>query len=166
MAVGNNVTITGNAGGPPELRFTPSGQAVANFGVAVNRRWKDKQDEWQEQTSWIDVVAWGELGENAAECVQKGMRVTVNGRLDQRSWETQEGDKRSKIEIVADDVAVSLRWATAEVTRNERTDGGGQSSGKGGATAPYDPDSEPFVVDAGQWWPQAGYGDYPERMLP
>ena len=154
MAIDNTVTITGNATREPELRFTPSGQAVANFGVAVNRRWQNRQtQEWEESVSFFDVTCWSTLAENVAESVAKGTRVTVAGRLDQRSWETQEGDKRSKVEIVADDVAVSLRWATADVMRNERPDGGGggRPSGGGGGRPggnagppPYNPDEEPF----------------------
>ncbi len=154
MAIDNTVTITGNATREPELRFTPSGQAVANFGVAVNRRWQNRQtQEWEESVSFFDVTCWSTLAENVAESVAKGTRVTVAGRLDQRSWETQEGDKRSKVEIVADDVAVSLRWATADVMRNERPDGGGGGGrpsgggGGGGGNAgppPYNPDEEPF----------------------
>jgi single-strand DNA-binding protein len=153
MAIDNTVTVTGNATREPELRFTPSGQAVANFGIAVNRRWQNRQtQEWEESVSFFDVTAWAQLAENAAETVAKGTRVTVTGRLDQRSWETQDGDKRSKVEIVADDIAVSLRWATAEVMRNERPDGGGGGGGRPvGAGAPrndgpppYNPDEEPF----------------------
>ena len=152
MAIDNTVTITGNATREPELRFTPSGQAVASFGMAVNRRWQNRQtQEWEESVSFFDVTAWAQLAENAAESVAKGTRVTVTGRLDQRSWENQEGEKRSKVEIVADDVAVSLRWATAEVMRNERPDGaggGGRPSGGGAprndGPPPYNPDEEPF----------------------
>ncbi len=153
MAMDNTVTITGNATREPELRFTPSGQAVASFGMAVNRRWQNRQtQEWEEAVSFFDVTAWAQLAENAAETIAKGTRVTVTGRLDQRSWENQEGEKRSKVEIVADDVAVSLRWATAEVVRNERSDGagggGGRPSGGGAprndAPPPYNPDEEPF----------------------
>ncbi len=162
MAIDNNATITGNAGREPELRFTPSGQPVANFGVAVSRRWQNRQtQEWEEATSWIDVTCWGQLAENVAETVGRGTRVTVTGRLDQRSWETPDGDKRSKVEIVADDVAISLRWATATVQRNERGENSGPSrggsgsndggrsfgaSGGGGRQEPpaYSPDEEPF----------------------
>ncbi|MDH3294542.1 MAG: single-stranded DNA-binding protein [Acidimicrobiia bacterium] len=154
MALDNSVTITGNATREPELRFTPSGQAVANFGVAVNRRWQNRQtQEWEESVSFFDVTCWATLAENVAESVAKGTRVTVTGRLDQRSWETPEGDKRSKVEIVADDVAVSLRWATAEVLKNERSDGAGgygggrtaaAGSGNAGSPPPYNPDEEPF----------------------
>ena len=117
----NNVTITGNLTREPELRFTPTGQATANFGIAVNRTWTDRQSqERKESTSFFDIVAWGPLAENAATSLTKGTRVVVTGRLDQRSWESAEGDKRSKVEITADDLAPSLRWATAQVTRNER----------------------------------------------
>ena len=157
MAPGNTVTIVGNATREPELRFTASGQAVASFGVAVNRRWQNRNNEWEESTSFFDVTCWAQLAENVAESIPKGGRVVVTGRLDQRSWETQEGDKRSKVEIVADDVAPSLRWATAQVTKNERREGGegGGFAAGGGSPRPaanepsgggggYDPDEEPF----------------------
>ncbi len=85
MSQGNNVNIVGNCIATPELRFTPSGQAVATFGVAVNRRWKVRgSDEWSEAVSFFDVTCWGTLGENVAESVQKGTRVIVEGRLEQR----------------------------------------------------------------------------------
>jgi single-strand DNA-binding protein len=117
----NTVTLTGNLVRDPELRFTNTGQPTANFGIAVNRRWQNKQtQEWEEATSFFDVVCWQQLAENVSESIAKGDRATVVGRLEQRSWETTEGDKRSKIEVVADEVAPSLRWATAQVTRNER----------------------------------------------
>ena len=156
MAQDNTVTITGNATRDPELRFTPSGQAVTSFGVAVNRRWQNRQtQEWEEATSFIDVTCWAQLAENVAESVGRGARVTVHGRLEQRSWETPDGDKRSKVEIVADDVAASLRWATVQITKNERSSaGGGESGGGGGGGASsrpvpnqppdYDHDEEPF----------------------
>lgn len=156
MAPGNTVNVVGNATRDPELRFTPSGQAVANFGLAVNRRWQNRQtQEWEEAVSFFDITCWGQLAENVAESIQKGTRVVVDGRLDQRSWETEQGDKRSKVEIVADEVAPSLRWATATVTKNERRDGGGGDFGGGGGgggsarpvpnepPAGYD-DEEPF----------------------
>ncbi len=153
MAIDNNVSVTGNATREPELRFTPSGQAVANFGIAVNRRWQNRQtQEWEESVSFFDITCWSTLAENVAESLAKGTRVTITGRLDQRSWETQDGDKRSKVEIVADDVAVSLRWATADVMKNERFDGGGgggasrpaQGGGGNNQPPPYNPDEEPF----------------------
>lgn len=122
MSNGNNVTLVGNVTRDPELRFTPGGQANATFGLAVNRRWQNRQtQEWEEAVSFIDIVCWRELAENAASSIQKGTRVIVSGRMEQRSWETQEGDKRSKIEVVADEVGPSLRWASAEVTKNPRT---------------------------------------------
>ena len=136
----NSVTIIGNVTRDPELRFTASGQATATFGMAVNRRWMNRQtNEWQEAVSFLNVVCWRELAENAAETLHKGTRVIVTGRLEQRSWETQDGEKKSIVEIVADEVGPSLRWASASVTRNERRgadggdgDGGGYSRGGGG----------------------------------
>jgi single-strand DNA-binding protein len=125
---GNSVTLVGNVTRDPELRFTPSGQATATFGLAVNRVWNDRQtNERKEAVSFFDVVCWREMAENASESLQKGARVVVTGRLEQRSWETPDGEKRSKIEVVADEVGPSLRWATAEVRKNDRrgpSDGG------------------------------------------
>jgi single-strand DNA-binding protein len=114
MSNGNHVSIVGNLTRDPELRFTPSGQATATFGVAVNRRWQNRQSqEWEEATSFFDVVCWG-------QSLTKGTRILVSGRLDQRSWETPDHERRSKIEITADELAPSLRWATASITKNER----------------------------------------------
>jgi single-strand DNA-binding protein len=91
------------------------------FAVAVNRTWTDRQSqERKESTSFFDVVAWGSLAENAATSLAKGTRVVVTGRLDQLSWESPQGDRRSKAEITADEICPSLRWATAQVTRTER----------------------------------------------
>jgi single-strand DNA-binding protein len=121
MSNGNHVSIVGNLTRDPELRFTPSGQATATFGVAVNRRWQNRQtNEWEEATSFFDVVCWGQLAENAAQSLSKGTRIVVSGRLDQRSWETPDHERRSKVEITADELAPSLRWATASITKNER----------------------------------------------
>ncbi|MGC8626915.1 MAG: single-stranded DNA-binding protein [Acidimicrobiales bacterium] len=121
MAQDNTVHIVGNLTREPELRFTPNGQATATFGVAVNRTWTDRQSqERRESTSFFDVVSWGSLAENAATSLSRGMRVVVIGRLDQRSWETQDGERRSKIEITADEIAPSLRWCSVKVTKNER----------------------------------------------
>jgi single-strand DNA-binding protein len=134
MAIGNSVDLVGNITRDPELRFTPGGMAVAQFGLAVNRRRQDRNtNEWKEETSFFDVVAYGTLAENVSESLARGSRVLVQGRLEQRSWETQDGDKRSKIEVVADEIGPSLRWATADVTKNERRgDGGGGGAGGGG----------------------------------
>src|ERR1700676_4100837 len=134
MAFDNTVTIVGNLTRDPELRFTPSGQATATFGVAVNRVWTDRQSqERKEATSFLDVVCWGQLAENAAQSLTRGTRGVVTGRLDKRSWENQEGEKRSKIEITADEVSPSLRWATVEITKNERRSPDGNGNGNGGS---------------------------------
>jgi single-strand DNA-binding protein len=118
----SNLTIVGNLTKDPELRFTPTGQATASFSIAVNRRWQNRQtNQWEEATSFFDVVAWGSLAENMADSVHRGDRVVVEGRLDQRSWENNQGEKRSKIEITANEVAPSLRWATAEISKNQRS---------------------------------------------
>lgn len=137
MSNGNHVSIVGNLTRDPELRFTPTGQATATFGVAVNRRWQNRQtSEWEEVTSFFDVVCWAQLAENAAQSLTKGTRVVVSGRLDQRSWETPEHERRSKVEITADEVAPSLRYATAAITRNERRSPDGAPAYSGGASRP------------------------------
>ncbi len=114
-------TVTGNLTRDPEIRYTREGHASTLLGLAVNRRWQDRETkEWEESTSFFDVVCWRELAENAALSLARGMRVMVTGRLEQRSWETEDGERRTKVEIVAEDVGPSLRFATAEVQRNER----------------------------------------------
>jgi len=152
----NNVSVVGNATRDPELRFTPSGQAIATFGIAVNRSWRNKQtNEWDEAVSFFDVTCWAQMAENVAESVTKGTRVLVTGRLEQRSWETNDGEKRSKVEIVAEEIGPSLRFATAGVTKNERRGGDFEGGGGGGGnSAPravandapggYSNDEEPF----------------------
>jgi single-strand DNA-binding protein len=153
----NSITIVGNLTRDPELRYTPAGAATCQFGVAVNRVWTDRQtSEKKEATSFFNVVAWREMAENAGESLTKGSRVVVTGRLEQRSWETPDGEKRSVVEIVADEIGPSLRWATAQVVRNERRSGdgggfsGGPAAGGGGGQSrpasnepPYG-DEEPF----------------------
>jgi single-strand DNA-binding protein len=117
----NSTTVTGNLTREPEIRYTREGHANTVLGVAVNRRWQDRDTkEWEETTSFIDVVCWRELAENVALSLAKGTRVVVSGRMEQRTWETEEGERRSKIEIVADDLGPSLRFATADVQRTER----------------------------------------------
>jgi single-strand DNA-binding protein len=149
MASENSVTLVGNLTKDPELRYTPSGAGVASFGLAVNRRYQ-QNGEWQEQVSFFNIVAWSELGENAAASLSKGMRVIVTGRLEQRSYETKEGEKRSVTEIRADELGPSLRWAQAQVERISRDsgDGGTRSGGGGGGAArtpdPVYGDEEPF----------------------
>jgi single-strand DNA-binding protein len=144
----STVTITGSLTRDPELRFTTGGKGIASFGVAVNRRYQ-VNNEWQEQTSFFNVSAWGTLGENAAASLTKGTRVIVTGRLEQRQYETKEGEKRSVVEIIADEIGPSLRWARAEVERVAREGGaGGQGGGGNGsgnrAPDPVYGDEEPF----------------------
>jgi single-strand DNA-binding protein len=163
---GNSVTLVGNITRDPELRFTPSGQANASFGLAVNRRWQDRQSgEWQEAVSFFDVVCWREMAENAAESLSKGSRVVVTGRLEQRSWDNQQGEKQYKIEVIADDIGPSLRWATAAVTKNERRapgEGGGQSGGYGGGSSGGRPQNQaPAAAGRGQSAPP--YGQFDEE---
>lgn len=149
---GNTVSLVGNITRDPELRFTPTGQATASFGLAVNRRWQNRQtQEWEEATSFFDIVCWREMAENVSESLTRGSRVMVTGRLEQRSWETQDGDKRSKIEVVADEIGPSLRWATAEVKKGERKkpSEGGNSGGQpvsvvSGGDSGWAQDEEPF----------------------
>ena len=146
----NNVTLVGNITRDPELRFLPNGTANATFGLAVNRRWQNRQtNEWEEKVSFFNVVCWREMAENAAASLTKGTRVLVNGRLEQRSYETQEGEKRNVVEIIADEIGPSLRWAEAQVTRNERRtgDGGGGFGGGGQPPAPSDNDFAPAYND-------------------
>ena len=130
----NTVTLVGNLTRDPELRFTTGGRGVASFGLAVNRRYQ-QNGEWQDQTSYFNIVAWGQMGENAAATLTKGMRILVTGRLEQREYTTREGDKRSTIEINADEIGPSLRWATAQVERTAREGGndfGGGNGNRGG----------------------------------
>jgi single-strand DNA-binding protein len=126
----NSITLVGNLTRDPELRFTTGGRGVASFGIAVSRRYQ-VNGEWQEQTSYFNIVAWGQLGENAASTLTKGMRVVVSGRLEQREYQNREGEKRTAIEINADEIGPSLRWATASIERNPRTDGNGGGNGGG-----------------------------------
>jgi single-strand DNA-binding protein len=149
MASENSVTLVGNLTRDPELRYTTGGRGVASFGLAVNRRYQ-VNGEWQEQVSFFNVVAWGDLGENAAASLTKGARTIVTGRLEQRSYETKDGEKRSVTEVIADELGPSLRWAQAQVERISRDGGeGGPRSGGGGGGASRVPDpvygdEEPF----------------------
>ena len=130
----NTVTVVGNVTRDPEMRYTAGGAANCTFGIAVNRRWMNRQtNEWEERTSFFNVVCWREMAENVAESIGKGTRVVVTGRLEQRSWETENGEKRSVVEIAADEIGPSLRWASAVVSKNERR---GSMEGGGGGNAP------------------------------
>lgn len=133
MASDNCITLVGNITDDPELRFTPSGSAVANFTIAVNRRWKNQAGEWEDKLDgFFKCNCWRDMAENVAESLQKGSRVMVVGRLQQRSWDDQEGNKRSAFEIQVDEVGPSLRWATASVQKSQRS--GGQTAGSGGGS--------------------------------
>lgn len=112
----NQVTLVGNLTRDAELRFTAGGKAVASFGLAVNRRWM-VANEWKEQVSFFNCTAWDTLAENFAASCGKGARVIVTGRLEQREYETKEGEKRNVVELVVDEAGPSMRWATASVER-------------------------------------------------
>ena len=144
MAAGDTViTLVGNLVDDPELRFTPSGQAVANFRIASTPRFLDKAtNEWKDGESlFLTCTVWRQAAENVAESLQRGMRVIVQGRLKQRSYETKEGEKRTVFEVEADEVGPSLRNASAKVTKAARGGaggGGGYGSSGGGGGAPAD----------------------------
>jgi single-strand DNA-binding protein len=144
----NSITVVGNLTRDPEMRYTATGQSNARLGIAVSRRWQNRQtQEWEERTSFFNVVCWGDMAENVNESLAKGTRVVVNGRLEQRSWETEQGEKRSVVEIVADEVGPSLRWATAEVKRAERRGGTGGGGGGGGDFGSRQPVGGPPPAD-------------------
>ncbi len=135
MAGETVITLIGNLTADPELRFTPSGAAVANFTVASTPRTFDRQsNEWRDgDAMFINCAVWRQAAENVAESLQKGMRVIVQGRLKSRSYETREGERRTVFEIDVDEIGPALRYATARVTR---TSGGGGGGGGGGQSAP------------------------------
>tara|TARA_R100001530_G_scaffold65541_1_gene46920 strand:- start:1532 stop:1951 length:420 start_codon:yes stop_codon:yes gene_type:complete len=123
MAIDNNIELAGNLVADPELRHTKSGAAILNARMAVNRRW-NKDGEWQEETSFIDVTAWAELAENCKESLSKGMRVVVTGRIEEQTWDDKEtGEPRRKVVVIADELSPSLRYATVEVTKIDRKGG-------------------------------------------
>ena len=133
MAGETPITVVGNLTADPELRFTPSGAAVANFTVASTPRTFDKQNnEWKDgEALFLNCSVWRQAAENAAESLHRGMRVIVQGRLKARSYETREGEKRTVFEIDVDEVGPSLKYATAKVTKTSRS-GAGQGGGFGG----------------------------------
>lgn len=145
----NSIHLVGNLTRDPELRYTTGGRGVATFGLACNRRYQ-RNGEWQEEVSFFNVVCWGDMGENASASLTKGSRCIVTGRLQQRSWETDTGEKRSVVEVIADEIGPSLRWATAQIERTERekSDGSSGYSGGGGGGGYADPiygdEDEPF----------------------
>lgn len=153
----NTVTLVGNITDDPELRFTPSGRPVANFTVAVNKRWKNNDGQWEDKLDgFFRCNVWADQAENAAESLHKGTRVLVTGRLQQRSWEDNDGNKRSAFEIQVDEVGPSLRWSTAQVQKSQRSGGGSQGGGSQGgggqdwsAPAPAPVPSGPGGMDEG-----------------
>jgi single-strand DNA-binding protein len=134
MAGETTITVIGNLTSDPELRFTPSGSAVANFTIASTPRTFDRQsNEWKDgETLFLRASVWREAAENVAESLTKGMRVIVSGRLKSRSYETKEGEKRTVIELEVDEIGPSLRYANAKVNRTQRSGGGGAGNGAQG----------------------------------
>jgi len=134
MAGDTTITVVGNLTDDPELRFTPSGAAVAKFRVASTPRFLDKQtNEWKDgDPLFLSCTVWRQAAENVAESLQRGARVVVTGRLRQRSYETREGEKRTVIELEVDEIGPSLRYATAKVQKMSRSSGGGGGFGSGG----------------------------------
>ena len=159
MAGETVITVIGNLTGDPELRFTPSGAAVANFTVASTPRTFDRQsNEFKDgDTLFMRCSIWREAAENVAESLTKGTRVVVTGRLVQRSYETREGEKRTVVELQVDEVGPSLRYASAKVTRTQRGGGGGGSFGGGGSSSQAD---DPWATPA-QGGSSGGYSDEP-----
>ncbi|MBA2454924.1 MAG: single-stranded DNA-binding protein [Nocardioidaceae bacterium] len=151
MAGDTVITVIGNLVDDPELRFTPSGAAVANFRIASTPRTFDRQNnEWKDgETLWLGCAVWRQAAENVAESLQKGARVIVQGRLKSRSYETREGEKRTVFEIDVDEVGPSLRSATAKVTKISRSGTGGQGSYSGGGGGSRPGGDDPWATPAG-----------------
>ena len=172
MAGETVITVVGNLVDDPELRFTPSGAAVANFRIASTSRTFDKQtNEWKDGDAlFLSCAVWRQAAENVAESLTKGMRVVVQGRLKSRQYETREGEKRTVFEIDVEEVGPSLKYATAKVARVQRSGGGGGYSGGTGSTGGDDPwASQPAAGGAaagggyagGQGGQGGGYGGPP-----
>ena len=144
----NTTILSGNLTREPELRFTAAGQPVCNLGLAVNNRYQDRTtNQWTQKTMFMNVVVWGTMGENCAHSLAKGDRVTISGRLEQRAYERAGGDRVTVIDLVALDVAVSLRWATVgEILRNAHTSEQGElvATVPAGAPAPAEAEVEPI----------------------
>lgn len=152
------VTVFGNLTREPELKYTTASKPWGFFSLA-NTEWKKNGDEWEEAgTSFYEVKMFGDAMERVAESFTKGDRLIVIGRLKQETWE-KDGEKRSKMVVIADEVAASTKNATVTVTRitREYADSGSSSNIT---------DGDPFVVPAGEWDPQIGYGSWPDRLLP
>jgi single-strand DNA-binding protein len=163
MAGETTITVIGNLTNDPELRFTPSGSAVAKFTIASTPRTFDRQsNEWKDgETLFLRASVWREAAENVAESLTKGMRVIVSGRLKSRSYETKEGEERTVIELEVDEIGPSLRYANAKINRTQRSNQGGQGAGgfgnqgntgpAGQAAAQEDPWATPATGGAGGW---------------
>ena len=156
MAGETIITVVGNLTAAPELRFTPNGAAVANFTVASTPRTFDRQsNEWKDgEALFMRCSLWKEAAENAAESLQKGMRVIASGRIKQRSFQDRDGNNRTVIEMDVDEIGPALRFATAKVTRNQRNNGGGNYQGGGGN---YQGGGFGGPQQGGQQNPQNGY---------
>jgi single-strand DNA-binding protein len=178
MAGETVITVVGNLTGDPELRFTPSGSAVANFTIASTPRTFDRQsNEWKDgETLFLRASIWREAAENVAETLTKGTRVIAQGRLRSRSYETKEGEKRTSMELDVDEIGPSLRYASASVKRTQRSAGGGGFNGGGGAPQssggnwgapqtqqPQQPASDPWATPGGN---SGGWGNGPELSEP
>ncbi len=175
MAGETVITVIGNLTADPELRFTPSGAAVANFTVASTPRTFDRQsNEWKDgDTLFLRCSIWREAAENVAESLTKGTRVIVSGRLVQRSYETREGEKRTVYELQVDEVGPSLRYASAKVTRTQRSGGGGggfngggggggfNGGGGGGNSGGNQQQDDPWATPAGGGGAAGGFSDEP-----
>ena len=179
MAGDTVITIIGNLTNDPELRFTPSGAAVANFTVASTPRAFDRQsNEWKDgETLFMRCSVWRDAAENVAESLQRGTRVIVSGRLKSRSYETKEGEKRTVVEMEVDEVGPSLRYATAKVNRTQRGGGGGGFGGnQGGGNAGFgggqsQPSDDPWATGPSAGAPQGapqggGWGSGPSYDEP
>src|SRR6188768_3840790 len=163
MAGETVITVVGNLVDDPELRFTPSGAAVANFRIASTPRSFNRQtNEWEDgEALFLSCSVWRQAAENVAESLQRGMRVVVQGRLKARSYETREGEKRTVFEIEVEEVGPSLKFATAKVTRATRGGGGGGYGGGGGQQAGGGED--PWATPAGG---QQGGGQAAPQQAP
>lgn len=152
MAGETTITVIGNLTSDPELRFTPSGAAVANFTIASTPRTFDRQsNEWKDgETLFLRASIWREAAENVAESLTKGMRVIVSGRLASRSYDTKEGEKRTVMELEVDEIGPSLRYATAKVNRSARGNGEGAAGrGNGNTGGAWSPTPAPDQTSNG-----------------
>ncbi|MCC3278652.1 single-stranded DNA-binding protein [Arthrobacter sp. zg-Y40] len=165
MAGETTITVVGNLTNDPELRFTPSGSAVANFTIASTPRTFDRQsNEWKDgETLFLRASVWREAAENVAESLTKGTRVVCQGRLKSRSYETKEGEKRTVMELEVDEIGPSLRYASAKVTRTQRSGGGGGGFGgnSGGGGGGFGGNSNSGWGGGQQQQPQSAPADDP-----